>query len=259
VVIPSGTTYVAADITWIDSDLSVNTAPANTDITCTPGAAGSGIFYQRPNFPGSRTSYADYDEAWQNTNNTYDYTNASPATIARLDLDNTYPFHFLVDNNTFGNKSRFTDENGEYYTNPFDNTTGTDPGVYSMPYVIDHLTGLAYNTSLDTAATWTAALTAANSKTFNSFSDWRMCNVNEYNVILCFDVDEAIPNKYAGLSYLPFALLVSEKCFTSTTVKVATTKAVMYFNAFTSDSGVLINRELKSASLRYYTCRNHFA
>lgn len=35
-VIAGGATFVAPDITWIDSDLTVNTAPANTDITCTP-------------------------------------------------------------------------------------------------------------------------------------------------------------------------------------------------------------------------------
>ena len=62
-VITGGSVYTAPDIIWTDSDLSVNTAPANTDITCTPAGYDSSIAYTRPPLTGNPTSYNNYDDS----------------------------------------------------------------------------------------------------------------------------------------------------------------------------------------------------
>lgn len=260
--IAGGATGIGPDITVTDSDGSTSTQPANTDVICTPGAGGSGILYQRPIYPGWRTSFSDYDEGWQRANNTYDYTNANPATIARLDLANVNPFHFLVDDNSFGNKARFTDENGYYYTDPYDIATITNPAGFASGYVIDHLTGLGWIRGNEaTGSNWATALSNANSNTGAGYTDWRVGNVSEYLSTFLFDGDVfgTTINK-GGLSYLPFDKTESGEYWTATTVAIDTSRAVVVYAARNvSDFRININREAKTSTTPVYRiCRNHF-
>jgi len=261
--IPKGTTYTAADINFTDSDGTTTPQPSNIDLVCTPAAGGSGILYKRPIYSGFRTSFATYDDRWQADNGTYDYNNATPATIARLDLDNTYPFHFLIDNNSFGSKSRFTDENGDYYTNPFDASTATDVGAYGSGYLIDHLTGLGWKITSETSAIWVNALSNANSKTYATFTDWRVSNVNEIISVLCWDESSITGGsggtRRDGLQWMPFDQgLASTEYFTSSIMRRDTSRAVTYFASPGTDIGININREIRTNSLEYWICRNHF-
>jgi hypothetical protein len=262
VTIPDGTTHVAPDITWTDSDGSTNTAPANTNITCTPsGTPASGILYQRPIIPGWRTSFSLYDEGWQLTNGTYDYTKTNPATVARLDNSATFPFHTLDANNAFGNVYRFTDENGDHYTDPFDSGTKSDAGAFSTDYVIDHLTGLGWkrNYTAGGGNPWATLLSNANSATHATFSDWRMANIKELFSILCWDIDSTAPGtRYTGGEYWPWNMENVREYFTSTTQKADTSRSATYFSGVNSFFSINLNNEPKANTLSYWICRNHY-
>jgi hypothetical protein len=176
-----------------------------------------------------------------------------PATYAQLDESNTYPFHFLLGNNAFGNNARFTDLNGNYYTNPFDNTTGTNPTMYADGVMIDHLSGDAYAITAQPAATWATAISTTNALVFAGISDWRVCHPGEYWNILCLQTQALFPgSRLSGLEYYPIDQGNNEEFWTSGTVVNDPNVAYTYFNGPTTDLGININREIKINALRYY-------
>jgi hypothetical protein len=258
--VASGGTTIGADITVTDSDGSTFTSPSNKDITCTPATSNSGILYQRPMITGSTTSFANYDDSWQTANGTHDYTKVNPATIARLDHDNTYPFHFLTENNAFGNLARFTDENGDYYTNPYDSTSGTNGTTFSTLYAIDHLTGLGWRSSdIPTLTTWANALINANAFTYNSFTDWRLTDMSELYSIMLYEPFSVSPGTaQAPLDYYPFNEGGKKEYWSSTTVTTLTVNAYTLFSAVATGLPLNINREVKTNTLAYFICRNHY-
>ena len=128
------------------------------------------IYYQRPSQIGQQASYADGDSQWHIENGSYTYTGATGSTfiIPQLDYastesdiratyygdsadgtDSIAPTR-LVKKNAFGNKYRFTDDQG----NPSDGTDNdewrhVDFKGHSFTgaennYIIDHITGLGY-------------------------------------------------------------------------------------------------------------------
>jgi len=257
--VPSGGTTVGADITVTDSDGSTFASPSNINIMCTPNAGGSGILYAPPMSTGAKTSYANYDDPWQSANGTHDYTKVNPLTIARLDLDNTYPWHFLQTNNTFGNKSRFTDSLGNYYANPYDGTSGTDGSMYANNYMIDHLTGLGWNKNAQTGATWANTLTFANGATSATYSDWRLGSTNEMlSVLLWEPFSTQGGTKQGALDYFPFNRTGNLEYWTGTTIVTNTTFAYTYHQEVTTGLPLNINRESKASTLSFFICRNHF-
>jgi len=258
-VIAPGVTYIAPDISFTDSDGSVSSVPANLDVVCTPGGVPSGILYARPVYSGYRTSFANYDEAWQKSNGTYDYIKTNAAIYSRLDLSNAAPFHFLSDNNAFGNNARFTDENGDYYTDPWDVNSKTDPNAFSGNYVIDHLTGLGWNRRGEASANWSASLSNANSLTLNTFSDWRVPTINEQFSVICYDVDALGPGSAkTGLEWYPFNKAFSQAYFTGTTNRINTAEAYVYWSSVIPTLSINLNRSAKASSLPYFICRNHY-
>ena len=231
VVIPSGTTYVAADITWTDSDLSVNTAPANTDITCTP-AACVGNAYSRPLLTGQDTSYVSDDDGNNLANGVYDYGN-NTGILTALDKAATNPFLTLIANNSFGNLNRFTDDLGTQ--------------IYTSGYVIDHLTGLGWKDTQEGTANWTTSITNATAETFNGFSDYRLPNLNELLSVKWQDVGQ-------GLVYTPFIISPATEFWVSTTDFSLTT-----FARVVNSTVGLSGRRAKTDVKRSLFCRTHFA
>lgn len=165
--IAPGGTYVAPDVNNVDSDGTVVPTPANTVFTCTPFST---TVYDRPTpaFSGNVTSVVLYDEGWHYLNGTYDY-GVQQGTLQRLDMSST-TLDLLIDDNTFGNKNRFTDENGLQ--------------VYGGDLTIDHLTGLMYKrTAMSNANHANRCLNAQNS-TEGGFTDWRVANDPEIMSVL---------------------------------------------------------------------------
>ena len=164
-------TLALPDITHTDSDGSPSILPAQTPMVCTPSVAQGGIAYYKPTPPKSDIiSYANNDAEWNVANGVYDYTPpAYPLHYAKLDYTQTHPFLWLENNNVFGNKSRYTLNDGTALTTAGDDTV--------RPYVIDHYTGYGITSVIDgTLVDWATQLTNAtalsitvDSDTYNDF------------------------------------------------------------------------------------------
>jgi hypothetical protein len=232
-VVGMGNTLELADISVTDSDGSVSTLPAMTDVICTAGVFPSGIAYQRPQITGATTSYRTGDDAWHLANGTYDYTPpTNPIYLAELDTTALEPFKTLKNQNTFGNLERFTDDLGTQ--------------IYANNYVIDHLTGLGYYNSSPLTDIWDNCIDNANASTLLGFSDWRMTNINEVLSFLEFEGGNynQLPYNYTG-----------NVIWTSTArydVFASTYKQLVYPPYGILNPGLITqNRDLR-------ICRNHF-
>lgn len=96
--------------------------------------------YKRPNKPAQTTSYSTYDEAWQLANGVYDNFNQTTASGVQvrtqiLDFATDPSGDTLTYNNPFGNKNRWTDENGLQ--------------VYGNNVSIDNLTGIRWKRDIE--------------------------------------------------------------------------------------------------------------
>lgn len=229
--IPVNTTFVATDIEVTDSDGSTFNTPANKDVVCTPGIPNA-IVYNRPIPTGQKTIYVNFDDGWHASNGTYDFGN-NQGTLARLDFTATDPFLTLIANNAFNNNNRFTDELGTQ--------------VYANSYLIDHLTGLGWKTTVEADTAWATLIGDANSRTFNGFSDWRCASMEALGSIKYNEVGK-------GLNYSPWSVTPGGQLFTSTTDFSLTTFA----QSILVDSGI-VTRRLKTDSRQYLICRNHYA
>lgn len=98
------------------------------------GLALEGIQYFEPNLQEQYAVNAeDYDAGWRKINGVWTAARpAAPAIIQQLDAGAVDPFNTLLFDNVFGNKYRFTREDGSQ----------TPPGTNDT--VIDHLTGRLY-------------------------------------------------------------------------------------------------------------------
>ena len=157
---------------------------------------GSGaIGYQRP-FKGQTISYLNGDEGWENINNIDPYTPASNAKIAVQDPDDWFK---LINDNEFGNKHRFTSKSGGYYdfssasykdvngntTTFFDEFQDGDSVVFAG-YIIDHLTGLGWlSISVGRALfsdffnTFIPGYNSIGTNKFHGFTNWKIPTLNE--------------------------------------------------------------------------------
>lgn len=236
--VSSGATLVLPDISFTDSDGSVSLVAAVIDVSATQCTPQTGIAYRRPVESGQITSYAIYDDGWQLSNGTYNYSPPSyPSTVARLDYTDTTPFLTLDANNAFGNTNRFTDDaGGQTYTNA---------------YTIDHLTGLGWKTTLETGAQWANALNSANSATDFSYSDWRVPSITELFSILYYEITTG-KNSLLLLDYAPFNNSANANYWSSTT------SVLNSANASNIDTDSRHNQTGKTGALAYYLVRNHY-
>lgn len=234
--VAAGGTLVLPNITFTDSDGSTSSVPSVTNITATQCPTASGIAYDRPELTGQTTSYRTGDDGWNLANNIYDYTAPSyPTSYAKLDTVALAPFTTLVDNNAFGNKNRFTDINGLQ--------------VYGDNYVIDHLTGLGWYRLEQTAVNWNPAIDNAASSTQNSYSDWRLPNIKEYNSIATFEA--------GAWNYAPFSLVPTSQWWTSNTSYGVTTAALVV-DDIASDRYNVASQAKGSTVREYLLVRNHY-
>jgi len=110
------------------------------------GGSPSGIVYDFPALSGQWTSYRTGDDGWLAQNGWYDYTRPSnPLYIQELDLTLSNYYYRLKNNNTFGNKLRFTDVDG--------GQTFSSTGNKNLVF-IDHLTGLMWTRTRITNGSW---------------------------------------------------------------------------------------------------------
>lgn len=173
----------------IDGDGSDHFLDAGDTYTCLPATAKSGIFYQRvipwDNF---RTDDPENSVGWlRRYSTTYDYTPPeNPKEIALLanGYAGTDANCLLAQNNSFGNRFRYTDRLGNQYVEHLDNKNPQGN------YCIDHLTGLGIYVDVPydyENYTWEQAINAAVAFTGEGYDDWRLADVNEYLTILNYN------------------------------------------------------------------------
>lgn len=165
----------------------------------------SGIHYQRVLPWDQNDSGVDYLVTWHKDQGTYNYTPpASPAKVAMLanNYTGSDAASLLASGNAFKNRYRFTNDEGEQFTEGFQESgsnTSSNPR-----YCIDHLTGLAYyvqdayNEKVD--RTIGEAATYVNSFSYAGYSDWRLADAAEYVVGAHY---HDYYNTYTA-SYVPF-------------------------------------------------------
>ena len=166
-----GSTITSASI---DGDYIEITVPAGV----------TGIVYQRPQWGGQITSYADGDVGYSAANGAYNY-NETGDVSACLDYTALDPFYTLKFNNAFGNKYRFTTDDGtpasdgkaDFILSDFSTATETY-------YVIDHLTGLGYmQGKVGMTINWASAMAASNAYS-NTYTGWRAISDGEINSVI---------------------------------------------------------------------------
>jgi hypothetical protein len=169
-VVGMGNTLELADISVTDSDGSVSTLPAMTDVVCTAGVSPSGIAYNYPQRTFQTTSYYVGDAAWNEANLPADVQPINPLYIQGL-ADN----YTLTQLNAFGNYYRYTDQNGVLVR---DETTYINNNT-----VIDHYTGRewAFNDSVTSNnINWADAIDYCNTLNAQGFDDWYMPTYQDF-------------------------------------------------------------------------------
>lgn len=181
------------------------------------------------------TSYVDYDEGYNIANGVYLQTiNMIGAVVAELDYNSASPFDTLKNNNIFGNKSRFTKEDG----------TAVSSGTAWEGLLIDHLTRLEwYTIRQGVAASWAGAVQGGHDAAFGGYIDWRAATLNELQSIRNNELNTPIT--------LPFT--DNTNCWAATTVSSASTYAyqLQYW-------GGIAYVDKTDANQYYFVCRNYY-
>lgn len=160
-------------------------------------ATPSGIAYLPIPYSGTLVSYDTNDEYSQLINGFLDRTPpAYPLNFAELDKTALNPFYTLKENNTFGNKERFT------------NLLGVK-SVLGDTYAIDHLHGIGYDLNTLPTDTQPNQILAAESTVLEGFNDFHLASVAIY-----FSVKDYNESGNAGLP--DFFNMPSESVYTST-------------------------------------------
>lgn len=165
------------------------------------------------------------------------------------------PFFVLPScNNTFGNRFRFTDENGDYYE---DSTGNGVPNLkvgtaYDNDYLIDHLTGLGWTREVLGNKIWNDAVDGAASYVHSllSFSDFRLPTPLEILGLFNYELDTV-------LMWEPFGVTGSNAYWTGTTVQNDTARAYVGRTESNRNNGNL-TAAVKASSFQQIYVRNHF-
>ena len=150
---------------------------AGQTYTCTPKV---GIAYQRTYRTLQDTSYALYDDGWQEANGGYDFTELSnPLYCQKLDFATDPTGVTLLYDNAIGNKFRYTYDDGTFM-----------PFAVQNVYGIDHLTGLGHYFGAGLGSpTWDdlfgagGVLEGLNTASQSGYNDWFVANIRMIEVL----------------------------------------------------------------------------
>jgi len=198
-IVGSGGFLALPDITVTDSDGSTFTAPAVTDVTCTPAVAPIGALLTKT---GQTTSFRTGDDG-------------------DLEAGRATSFTVLSGNNPFGNTNRFTDELGRQ---TYANRIAIDWSTFNGTNVLGY-----YYTIGASDVTWNAAIDAAAALSVGGFtSGWRLPNIHEMLSICNYQLTQL-------LNYSPFN--VTNTLWLSTTYAASTTLAYTLSGSWINLSG----------------------
>ncbi len=264
--VDSGDTLVIPDINITKNDDSIVTAEAaiNLDLgvidpfpaTWDEMVAAYGIGYNYPAWTGIDAQFRTGDDLWVETN-IFAAARLTNDLKPQQQLGTT--FLTLENNNSFGNKTRFTDSVGG-------TTYGAGNGSLSK-YVIDNYTGLGWY-----FGTGAAMFTSLGNPQFNYiidqcnaetdyFTDWFAPNYNQY---LTLGNSSLVA---ATLFYSPWkdlytnvTAIASNDLPTSTTVRDFTSRAVFVNLRANAGMGMsFYTRTTNGSSINFFgCCRRHF-
>jgi len=230
--VPSGGLLILPDITFKDTNGSTSSKPAVKNINATqiPSIAAQDLDNQLTVTQRNTLSEIFPTQTGQTTS----YNSGDDGALKNGRLTD---FFTLKENNSFGNKNRFTDEFGLQ--------------VFASNYVIDHATGYGWCSTLQTGESWTATLAAASSFSLvtgvGTLNNFFVPNCNEALAIARYDT--------VCLNYAPFNLNpgTANQIWTSTTNYSLTTAALrMSFQTFPA-----LSSQAKTASVPALFCRIH--
>ena len=165
-------------------------------------------------------------------------------------------FFTLNCNNPFGNTFRFTDENGDHYTDTDSDglpDTKNIAGAFSNGYFIDHGTGIAYSWGGATSRNWNAQVDAALAHTNVGFSNFELPNIKELFSLTA-------NNAALGVRYEPILSILSGSpggFWSSNTVDFDTTQAKFLLIAADQNGGN-VQPGFKTSVVHAFFARNHF-
>lgn len=141
------------------------------------GSAPEGIQYYEPNLLCNYADNAeDYDAGWRRINGIWLADKpAAPSVIQQLDPNAVDPYNTLLFDNVFGNKNRFTREDGSQ----------TPPGTNDT--VIDHLTSRLYLKGDGSYRNFATAAALHQATGFYLLTDqeyWTLCEFNNNNIVI---------------------------------------------------------------------------
>jgi len=229
--VASGATFQLPDVTNIDTDGTPIVTPAQTPFIC---SAPTGIAYRNVRGSGQWTSYRTGDEGFHAQLLTYQRSFTGVKT--ELDYSSSSFFVTMVNNNAFGNTSRYTNDLGGTVTDGSDGSTAL--------YVIDHDTGLGWDIDIQTTGNWVQSIDYANARTVGPYSGFRMPSLNEVDSLT--DRSRAV-NVH---NYPPFN--ITQTFWSSTTFAASTSRACV--RSGNADLALLF----KTTNYRSITVRNHY-
>lgn len=246
--------WISAYIGYINTSIATITdSDGVTTFTVVSGGTGactvvaaSGTLLARPPIPRSGTSYRLGDARSNIDTGFYDFTNpVFPEFVQELDYTKATPSLWLKYNNSFGNKARFTLNDGTPLTTLGDTTLRS--------YVVDNLTGFGWAYDGMASRTWSDAVddALAFSVTVDSdtYDDFVLPSILDQQTLSTFET------RYPFTSGMPFSLGLPASGFyiwSSDTWSYLTTYAWRSFdNAQTTVTS-------KSGILDAIFCRKHF-
>ena len=150
------------------------------------GSSPSGIGYRRI-LPMQYNSYRTGDTGYHYQLGTFDYSADSSCVNYIQDLDYSLgaaSFYFLANDNAFGNRNRFTNSIGGAASDNRAKWTAADFTGALNGYVIDHLTGVAYDVSFDIFGNWNTCIDSIVASSKHGYSDWYpISNQHVFSVI----------------------------------------------------------------------------
>ena len=229
--VDSGAVFQLPDVVNIDTDGTPIHTPAQTPFVC---STPTSISYRNIQGTGQWTSYRTGDEGYHAQLGTYQRSFTGVKT--ELDYSSSAFFVTMMNNNAFGNKSRFTNDLGGSVTDGSDSSTAL--------YVVDHDTGLGWDIGIQLTGNWNASIDYANSRIVGAYNDFRLPTLNEVDSIT--DVSRPV-NVH---DYAPFNF--TQAFLTGTTFAASTGRIYVVAN---NGDFALLN---KTTSYRSITVRNHY-
>jgi len=242
------------DIINTDGQSATSVVYSGTVHTSFSDSGGGGILYKRPYINGQEISYTVGDSGWHLANGTYDYA-LTGTTIQNYDYSVSNSFYKLKENNVYGNKVRFSTDNGD---KPVDGLAGFITNSFSSStnyYVIDHLTGLGWlRIKVGYNQSWANGIATANAFSWSGYTDWRMPSRDELSSVIYYGSSYYASGNIFNIDNT-FASGTDTTIWTSDTDGIVSTNNGTYINSSNDRS-----KRAKTSPALYgtYICRTHF-